>query len=152
MHTNHMKCIMVVEDNDEDYTAISRVLNRATTAKLLRCRDGEETLTCLKRLTEEVAASEERPSVILLDLNMPGINGREVLDHIKRDSLLRSIPVVVFSTSSSPKDVAHCYDHGANGYMVKPVNFSQFEAALRTFCEYWENSMLLPVPHHVGNS
>ncbi|WP_238590348.1 response regulator [Nitrospira moscoviensis] len=141
-----MERILVVEDNDEDFTALARVLNRATAAALIRCRDGEEVLACLDRLTHDVssAPAQNRPSVILLDLNLPGTDGREVLAHIKRDPLLRSIPVVVFSTSSSPKDVTYCYEQGANGYMVKSVNFSQFEAALRTFTEYWEKAMLLP--------
>lgn len=141
-----MKTIIVVEDNDEDFTALRRVLNRATTAKLLRCRDGEEVLNCLTRLTQEVAAWEDWPSVILLDLNVPLTDGREVLSHIKDNPLLRSIPVVVFSTSSSPRDIAYCYDHGASGYMVKSVNFAQFEMALRVFSEYWEKAMVIPPP------
>jgi CheY-like chemotaxis protein len=139
--------IMVVEDNDEDFAALKRVLNRATTAKLVRCLDGEEAFACLERLINEVsAASETRPTVILLDLNLPGTDGREALVRIKRDSQLRSIPIVILSTSSNPKDVAYCYDHGANGYMVKSVNFTQFEAALRTLTEYWDKAMILPRP------
>ncbi len=147
MEQRCLEQIMIVEDSDEDFVALTRALNRATSAKLLRCRDGDEALACLEQLIHQVsAASEPPPSVVLLDLNLPGTDGREVLTRMKRDPQLRSIPVVIFSTSSRPDDVAYCYDHGANGYIVKSVNFTQFEAALRTFTEYWEKAVVLPPP------
>lgn len=134
--------VMIIEDNDEDYEAFTRIFNRVSGARMTRCRNGKEAQEHLDRLRH--APSDDRPSVILLDLNMPEIDGRDMLAWIKGDPLLRTIPVVVFSTSSNPDDVTFCYNEGANGYMVKPVNFMRLEVSLRAFCDYWEHAMVLP--------
>jgi CheY-like chemotaxis protein len=136
-----MQSILIAEDNEEDFEAIRRIVSRTLSILLIRCRDGEEVLNYL---TKPPDGSAGRPSLILLDLNMPGTDGRETLTRLKRDPELRAIPTVVFSTSTSPKDVSYCYDHGANGYMSKPVNYRDFEHSLRGLVEYWDNVMVLP--------
>lgn len=139
-----MLCILVVEDNDLDYEAIGRILNRTREISLIRCRDGEDLLTYL---TNPSTRSARWPSLILLDLNMPGTDGREALTRLKTHPELNRIPTIIFSTSSSPKDLTYCYAHGANGYMVKPINYIRLEHHLRGLVEYWENVMQLPPPH-----
>jgi two-component system response regulator len=135
--------IVVVEDNDQDYEAIERILNRTLAISLIRCWDGEDLLNYLMNPSTR---SARWPSLILLDLNMPGTDGREALTRLKTDRELHPIPTIIFSTSSSPKDLTYCYAHGANGYMVKPVNYLKLEHQLRGLVEYWTNVMQLPPP------
>lgn len=136
-----MHSILIAEDNEEDFETFQRIFNRTIGVPLIRCRDGE---AVLNYLTEPPDGAVGWPSLILLDLNMPGTDGREALTRLKSDPKLRSIPTVVFSTSSSPKDVSYCYDQGANGYMSKPVNYRDLERSLRGLVEYWDKIMLLP--------
>jgi CheY-like chemotaxis protein len=136
-----MQSILIAEDSEEDFETIRRIVSRTINVRLIRCRDGEEVLSYLTRPPD---GSPGRPSLILLDLNMPGTDGRETLTRLKSDPEWRAIPTVVLSTSTSPKDVSYCYDHGANGYMSKPVNYNDLEHSLRGLVEYWNNIMVLP--------
>jgi CheY-like chemotaxis protein len=86
----------------------------------------------------------KQPDLILLDLNLPGTDGREVLVVIKQHQTFRAIPVVVLSTSLSPKDVEACYQSGANSYLLKPMNFAQLKELIRATLDYWFKSVLLP--------
>lgn len=143
-----MQCILIAEDNEEDFETIRRIFSRTIDVPLIRCRDGEDVLNYL---TKPPNGSAGRPSLILLDLNMPGIDGREALMRLKSDPELRSIPTVILSTSTSPKDVGYCYDQGANGYMSKPVDYKDLEHSLRALVEYWDNIMVLPPLRNVEN-
>ncbi|MGH7999355.1 MAG: response regulator, partial [Brasilonema sp.] len=78
-----------------------------------------------------------RPSVILLDLNLPGTDGRDVLEQLKQDQNLKEIPIVIFTTSSNPKDVELCYEKGANGYLIKPFDSCELEKTIQAFVNYW---------------
>jgi CheY-like chemotaxis protein len=78
-----------------------------------------------------------RPGLVLLDLNMPRMNGREVLKEMKSDPDLKRIPVVVLTTSDEEMDVMHCYEHGANTFITKPVDFNKFVQAIIVIGEYW---------------
>jgi CheY-like chemotaxis protein len=133
--------ILIAEDNDEDFVAFQRVLSRSNSATLIRCCDGEEVINYLRKALD---GADSRPSIILLDINMPGTDGRETLVRLKSDSAFRSIPIVVFSTSTRPKDIVDCYEQGANGYMSKPVNYMELERNLCNLLDYWEHTMLLP--------
>ena len=135
-----MRRILIAEDNDEDFVAFQRVLSRSNSATVIRCRDGEEVINYLTKAGDGV---DPRPSIILLDLNMPGTDGRETLVRLKSNSAFRSIPTVVFSSSTNPNDVIYCYEQGANGYMNKPVNYVELERTLRSFLDYWEHTMVL---------
>ena len=131
--------LLVAEDSDEDFAVLQRLMKRmAVQNPIHRCTDGDEVLDFLYQ--SEGAISQNplpKPSIILLDLNLPGTDGREVLEQLKQDGDLREIPVVIFTTSSNPKDVEFCYQNGANGYLVKPVNSYELQRTVQAFVDYW---------------
>lgn len=140
--------LLMVEDSDEDYEATMRALNKlGVSAEVIRCTDGDDALDLLRRRGAYTARSDARaPNLILLDLNLPTSDGCEVLAEIKNDTTLRSIPVVILTTSASPKDIEACYRNGANSYLRKPMNLNQFTSMLRLVCDYWFGTVLLPEP------
>lgn len=131
--------VLIVEDSDEDFEAFCRGWRKSgANNPIYRCEDGDEALDFLFNRNEY--ASEEsypRPCLILLDLNLPGTDGREVLTEIKSDTSLRSIPVVVFTTSANPKDLEICYKNGANSYIVKPIDVKKLMNTVKTLSQYW---------------
>jgi CheY-like chemotaxis protein len=138
--------ILLIEDSDEDYAALVRALDGTTAmAKLYRCTRGDEALEYLHgrgRFADRRQAP--RPAVVLLDLNLPGMDGRELLVEIKSDPHLRSIPVVIVTSSKHPRDVQWCYEHGANGYHVKSLDYAKFRDEMRVLVEYWLRVCVLP--------
>ena len=140
--------LLLVEDDPEDIEITRRALDKGRIGNpLYVVRDGDEAIEFLRhegRHQDPEAAP--RPGLILLDLNMPGLDGREVLRIIKADPDLRSIPVIVLTTSSEEADVFHCYDEGANTYITKPVEFDKFFQAVMTINEYW--LCLAEIPDH----
>jgi CheY-like chemotaxis protein len=138
--------MLIVEDSDEDFEAIQRFLQRSPKAiPIQRCVNGEQALAFLYR-TGSYATGESapRPGTIVLDLNLPGIDGREVLRRIKQDTNLKTIPVVVFTTSNNPKDVEDCYQFGVNSYIVKPIDFEQLKRDIQMLVDYWFEVTTLP--------
>jgi CheY-like chemotaxis protein len=138
--------LLVVEDSNEDFEALQRFLLRSPlTIPIQRCANGEQALAFLGR-TGSYAAPQKipRPGMIILDLNLPGTDGREVLRRIKEDRHLRTIPVVVFTTSDNPKDIEICYQYGANSYIVKPIDFTQLKRDIQTLVDYWFEVTTLP--------
>jgi CheY-like chemotaxis protein len=135
--------ILLVEDDDDDVLLTTkafendRILNR-----LHRVKDGIEAMEFLRR--EGEFAKALRPDLILLDLNMPRKNGREVLKEIKEDPKLHRIPVVVLTTSDDENDVMLSYEHQANSYVTKPVDLDKFREVLKTIKEYWFSVVKLP--------
>ena len=112
---------------------------------IIRCNDGDDALDYLHRrgdFTDRV--SFQRPELILLDLNLPGTDGREVLKTVKENPALRTIPVVVFTTSDHPGDITTCYELGANSYIVKPVDISKLMGTMKKLKDYWLDVVLLP--------
>jgi len=146
MTANTSQFLLIVEDSDEDFLAFERMVQRSSlTHPIHRCSDGEETLDFLYHRGEYIDSQQApRPSIILLDLNLPGLDGRDVLTQIKQDSHLKIIPVVVFTTSSNPKDVEACYQHGANGYIIKPIDVNKLMRNIQVLIEYWFESSILP--------
>ena len=138
--------LLVVEDSDEDFEATQRTLKKiGAGATIVRCVDGDDALDRLfRRGIYSAPANLPVPSLILLDLNLPATDGREVLAMIKRDNALKLIPVVVLTTSSNPKDIDVCYRNGANSYMIKPVNLQQFTYQLQLVYNYWFGAVQLP--------
>ena len=137
--------LLIVEDSDEDYETTLRTLKKiGAAATISRCVDGDDALDRLfRRGVYSALGTFPLPSLILLDLNLPATDGREVLELIKRDALLKVIPVVVLTTSANPKDVEVCYRHGANSYMLKPVNLQQFTYQIKLMYDYWFGVVLL---------
>ena len=138
--------LLIVEDSNEDFEALQRFLRRSSVAiAIQRCINGEQALAFLYRTGNYVdRQSAPRPGLIVLDLNLPGTDGREVLRRIKQDDNLKMIPVVVFTTSNNPKDIEVCYQYGANSYIVKPINFAQLKRDIQMLVEYWFEVTTLP--------
>lgn len=133
--------ILLVEDNQDDYDATLRSLKKNHLINPVHwCKNGQEAIDYLK----SKEAENQKPSLILLDLNMPGIDGRQVLERIKSDQKLRSIPVIILTTSSDNRDVEQCYNIGASTYIQKPVSFEGLTEAIRTMKDYWFNVAILP--------
>lgn len=131
--------VLLVEDDDDDVRLTQRAFVKGKILnKLYVVRDGEEAMEFLEhrgRYTDRVSAP--LPGVILLDLNMPLMNGREVLRRIKSNESLRHVPVIILTTSDQEEDIWDCYEHGANTFITKPVRFSNFLEAVVTLGKYW---------------
>ena len=141
--------VLLVEDDLEDIEITRRAFERGRIANpLYVVRDGEEAIEFLQQTGRYAdAAKAPRPGLILLDLNMPRLGGREVLEQIKNDASLRRIPVVVLTTSSDEADILGCYDKGANTYVAKPVEFEKFLRTVMTIGDYW--LCIAAIPDHV---
>jgi two-component system, response regulator len=131
--------ILLVEDNPDDLEMTLHALRGAKIANHIQiARDGAEALDFI--FCEGAFAArkmENGPKVILLDLKLPKVDGREVLVRIKSDSRTRSIPVIVLTSSKEQNDVVESYHLGVNSYIVKPVDFEQFVAAVQRLGVYW---------------
>ena len=138
--------ILLIEDSPEDVEALTRTLHKLrVSCPLKHCASAEQALDYLKHQGPyEQPAQAPRPGLILLDLNMPGTDGRALLRTLKADESLRDIPVIVLSTSDNPRDVEFCYRHGASGYQVKPMDTQEQLHATRVMLEYWFDVALIP--------
>lgn len=135
--------VLLVEDNLGDVRLTEEALRSARTPHTLHVvRDGVEALAFLRR--EPPYSRAPRPGIVLLDLNLPRKDGREVLSEMKSDELLRSIPVVVLTSSQADTDIQRSYRLHANGYVTKPADFEQFLEAMRTIEEFWFRLAKLP--------
>lgn len=136
----------MVEDSAEDFTALGRAFRKhALQNPVLRCEDGDQALEYLRGRGKLPAWPQVMPAIILLDLNLPGTDGRTVLDAVKQDPYLHSIPVIIFSTSSNTKDIEECYRLGANSYLTKPIDFATLELKVQLLIRYWLECSELPV-------
>lgn len=131
--------LLIVEDSPEDFRVTRRALQRSgVTLNISHCETGDDALSYLQR------DPDDRPDLILLDLNLPGTDGREVLRRVSSDDELCSIPVVVLTTSSSTKDLSDCYRYGASSYIVKPVDLPKFMKMMSVFAHYWSTVVTVP--------
>lgn len=129
--------ILLVEDDPADQKLIKRsLLNQRIANDISVAESGEEALDYLSRSTANDSDCPA-PSLILLDLNMPGMGGKEFLRRIKEDDTLKAIPVVVLTTSESDRDILDSYKLCASGYISKPVNLQDFQEVLYKLGEYW---------------
>lgn len=138
--------ILLVEDDPDDQELTKRALRSSKLLNTLKIvNDGEQALDYLYQ-RGDFADSEAapRPELILLDLNMPKLDGRSVLTRIKQDPELRSIPVVILTTSSREEDVARSYHLGVNSYITKPVRMEGFIRAIQDLEHYWFDLVVLP--------
>jgi CheY-like chemotaxis protein len=146
MPGNLYQPLLIVEDSDEDFSVLKRFLGEAALeSPIYRCIDGEDALAFLHQTGDYAdTVQAPRPALVLLDLNLPGTDGREVLQHIKDDPVLNIIPVVVLTSSGNPIDVESCYTAGANAYLLKPVHLEKFRHCIRAFVETWFAMSVLP--------
>jgi two-component system, chemotaxis family, response regulator Rcp1 len=138
--------ILLVEDNPGDVELTRTALEKAKVRNTLHvAEDGEEAMAFLRRQGEY--ASVPRPEVILLDLNLPRMDGREVLEAIKADPDLMTIPVVVLTTSSAEQDIIRTYKLHANCYITKPVDLERFMEVVQSIEDFWLTVVRLPAHH-----
>ena len=136
--------ILIVEDSTDDFEATKRAFSKANLHNPIKhVFNGEDALSYLR------SDALTKPGLILLDLNMPGLDGRKTLEIIKQTPKLKKIPVVVLTTSDDERDVKACYELGANTYIQKPVDFDGLISAIKRLKEYWFEIALLPKgPEH----
>ena len=142
--------ILLVEDNPQDLELTLRALRKGNlTNRIQVARDGAEAMEFIFCEGEHAGRQiENGPKVILLDLKLPKVDGLEVLRRIKSDERTQSTPIVVLTSSKENSDVRECYRLGVNSYLVKPVNFERFVAAVQDFGMYW---LLLNQPPKPNN-
>jgi CheY-like chemotaxis protein len=139
--------ILLADDDEDDRELTREALQHSRLANEMRfVVDGQDLMDYLRREGSyaDPAVDAPRPGIILLDLNMPKKDGREALGEIKADARLRSIPVVVLTTSEDEEDVLRSYDLGVSSFITKPVTFAGLVDALRTFTRYWFELVELP--------
>ena len=135
--------ILLVEDSPSDATLTIEALERGKVAnKLNLVEDGEEAIAYLRR--QGKFAKAVRPDLIMLDLNLPKKDGREVLAEIKNDPDLKIIPIIVLTTSHSDKDILQSYRLNANCYITKPVDFAHFIEVVKSIEQFWLTVVTLP--------
>jgi chemotaxis family two-component system response regulator Rcp1 len=139
--------ILLVEDSRADAKIIERALREGGIAhRLTVIPDGRHALDYLFSLREVCAGTDREPDLILLDLNLPGLDGCQVLTQIKSDPELRIIPVIVLTTSQRDEDILRTYRAGANTFIPKPAEYSRYCELVATLRDYWID-MALKVPH-----
>jgi CheY-like chemotaxis protein len=139
--------VLVVEDSDEDFDTVQLALKASGEPCVVqRASNGKECLDLLRGSGRMLP----RPAFVLLDLNLPGMDGRSALSLIKGDSDLRDLPVVVLTTSSNPRDLGFCYQAGVNAFHVKPVRHDEHLDLLREVFAYWLRSVVLPNVHEAA--
>ena len=129
--------ILLIEDDTIEVMKFNRVLKSMETAhKIIEANNGEEALEILK--DREVV-----PDIIVLDLNMPKINGIEFLTILKEDDVLKYIPAIILTTSNNHKDVMECYRLGIAGYIIKPLKYEEYVIRIKKLIEYWSTNELI---------
>ncbi|HEX8833337.1 MAG TPA: response regulator [Abditibacteriaceae bacterium] len=147
-----LKRILLVEDSPNDVElTLSALAENHLANEVVVARDGEEAMDFLYRRGIFKLRSEGNPAVVLLDLKLPKIDGLEVLEKIKADPTMRTLPVVMLTSSREEQDLVRSYNLGVNAYVVKPVEFNEFVAALREIGLFWA-VINQPPPGTVGAS
>jgi chemotaxis family two-component system response regulator Rcp1 len=140
--------ILLVEDSRADAKIIARALSEGSFPHRLTVRtDGAQALEYLNRLNEPDVPEDHQPDLVLLDLNLPGLDGHEVLTRIKNHPILRAIPVVVLTTSQRDEDVIQTYRAGANTFIQKPAEYPRYRDLVKTLQHYWQETALRPPLH-----
>jgi len=137
--------IVIAEDDEDDYLLIAESLKKEDSIGFIHwAKDGEELLDYLDACDKSDNASEKKPNLIILDLNMPKKDGREALDEIKTHPQRKSIPVIILTTSQADADIKQAYQLGANSFIQKPFKYTDFKSAMEALQNYWLNVVKLP--------
>ncbi len=131
--------ILLIEDDQIEVMKFNRILSKIDSKhRVIEANNGEEALNILEN-------KDDLPNLILLDLNMPKINGIEFLKILKNDEILKYLPTVVLTTSNNQKDMLECYKIGIAGYMVKPLKYEDYQSKLIKVLSYWSANELITV-------
>lgn len=137
--------IVVAEDDEDDYLLITEALNGVDNIGGIHwTKDGEELLSYLDACEESDKAREKKPSLIILDFNMPKKDGREALEEIKKHPERKKIPVIVLTTSQANSDIEQAYQLGANSFIQKPFKYVEFKSTMDALQKYWLSIVKLP--------
>jgi CheY-like chemotaxis protein len=137
--------ILMADDDDDDFMLTEKALKESKLLnELVRVSDGEELTDYLFQRGDYEGKKVKRPSIILLDLNMPRKDGREALKEIKENEELREIPIVVFTTSKAEEDIIRSYQLGVNSFISKPVTFKNLIEVMTSLGKYWFEIVELP--------
>lgn len=146
MESKRVRNILIVDDSEDDFETVERALKKLEyKEKIHRCVSGQDALDYLYaegKYQENQAVTT--PDLLFLDLNMPGMDGKEILRKLRQDPEYKKLPVIIFTNSDYPKDIEECYQLGANSYVKKPVTFEGFKESIKNTVDYWFNSALIP--------
>ena len=135
--------ILLVEDNEDDVVLLKELMEERPQMRIMHvANDGDEAIEFLK--SRRFRSQDEKPDIILLDINMPRRNGFDVLEEIKRDEELRSIPVVMLTTSGRDEDIRKSYNCGACSFITKPIELRRFREIISAFEHYWTHISRVP--------
>ncbi|MES2921074.1 MAG: response regulator [Verrucomicrobiota bacterium] len=150
--TRNERAILLVEDNPGDVKLMLRALKlHQIQNEVVVARDGVEALDYLFGIGSHAARDPHAlPEIVILDLNLPKVNGIEVLRRIRTDERTRMLPVIMLTTSTEERDVVASYRHGINSYVQKPMDFDVFSLAVRQLALYWLNLNINPPPPEAG--
>jgi CheY-like chemotaxis protein len=144
--TNDIYTLLIAEDDEEDRMLLEEAIRKAGISIPVQCvQNGEELLDFLHRRHEYAAQSPAvKPVLILLDLNMPKLDGRQALEEIKKESKFREIPVIVFTTSNTREEINRAYSSGASSFIIKPFSFTTLVDMMKIIKHYWLETVELP--------
>ena len=128
--------ILLIEDDEIERMKFSRVVSKMGNHTIIEAENGEKALDILDQVTS--------PNLIVLDLNMPKVNGVEFLGILKENPNLQYIPIIVMSTSNNHNDIKKCYEIGISGYMIKPLHYEDYQKKITSLIGYWTNNELIP--------
>jgi CheY-like chemotaxis protein len=134
--------ILLVEDNPADARLITEFLSDADFINDLHIQ--QDGIKAMNFLNQQCKQNDYYPNFVILDLNLPGKNGLEVLKEIKGDNELKKIPVMIFTTSTAEEDIKKCYDNHASCYITKPLDFDEFTDTINLIKDFWINTVKLP--------
>lgn len=137
MQTRHASILLVEDSSDEAELTKMALTRHGLGARVAHVTNGLEAMDYLQRRGPYSGRSDEGPTVVLLDLKMPQLDGFGVLEAIKRSPSLKHTPVVVLTSSTEPSDLRRAYAEGANGYVAKPTDFAEFLGTMKVVCEFW---------------
>ena len=137
MLTSHRTVLLVDDSRDDVDLALRAFAKSGITSEIVVASDGQEALDYLFSTGAHASRAPDLPQLVLLDLNLPKIEGREVLRRMRADPRTKLLPVVILSTSNQESDIAKSYELGANSYVRKPVDFGQFVAVTKQLAMYW---------------
>lgn len=148
MDKNVAHYVFVIEDSPIDFEMIERTFKRVEFFPEVRhCDNGEEAMNFLFSTLDE-KSPVRRPSLVLLDLNLPGLDGRQILKNIKSDPHLKKIPVIVLSTSNNENDIEFSFRQGADKYLKKPISVDDFAVAVKIIKDFWETKIISHGSYH----